>query len=185
MLVPFTQSTSPTPTSLNDALAGATWRYGKSKRVTVMFNMPTHVCSCLYSRFCKITIVNPFSCSFHCSNSGYLSWIRSLACCAPYHWNWIAPLPKKTFWHFVSGGLCVEPNPSMHKYFEVHRPSCELVKNCPLAAPRKICTRSHGPPKRLPWCLRRMESASAGLDAFGVFCDWNVWRWVVYYYCNL
>jgi len=35
-------------------------------------------------------------------------------------------------------GLCVEPNPSMHKYFEVHRPSCELVKNCVWSQPRRV-----------------------------------------------
>mmetsp|Transcript_41400 Transcript_41400/g.89758 ORF Transcript_41400/g.89758 Transcript_41400/m.89758 type:complete len:498 (+) Transcript_41400:69-1562(+) len=35
-------------------------------------------------------------------------------------------------------GLCVEPNPSMHKYFEAYRPSCELVKNCVWSHPRRV-----------------------------------------------
>eukprot|EP00435_Cladocopium_sp_Y103_P037937 s78_g10.t1 len=38
-------------------------------------------------------------------------------------------------------GLCVEPNPSMHKYFEAYRPSCELVKNCVWSHPRRAYIR--------------------------------------------
>ncbi|CAJ1437245.1 unnamed protein product, partial [Effrenium voratum] len=35
-------------------------------------------------------------------------------------------------------GLCVEPNPSMHPFFEAHRPACELVKNCVWSHPRRV-----------------------------------------------
>jgi len=35
-------------------------------------------------------------------------------------------------------GLCVEPNPSMHPYFEAHRPACDLVKHCVWSRPRKV-----------------------------------------------
>ena len=121
--------------------------------------------------FAKLLLFNVFSCSSHCYNSGYLSWIRSLACCAPYHWNWIAPLPQKTFnGTFFSGGLCVEPNPSMHKYFEVHRPSCELVKNCPLAAPRKNRHPDMSPPTTAPVVPKAYGVSLGGSQPLG--CLW-------------
>ena len=87
------------------------------------------------------------------------------------------------------GGLCVEPNPAMHKYFEAYRcngfdcilfhnitltiacrPSCELVKHCCVAAsvlsacPAELsytCTRFLASAWRQPCCRRKdaMESA--------------------------
>eukprot|EP00930_Biecheleria_cincta_P054962 TRINITY_DN41333_c0_g1_i1.p1 TRINITY_DN41333_c0_g1~~TRINITY_DN41333_c0_g1_i1.p1 ORF type:complete len:523 (-),score=87.74 TRINITY_DN41333_c0_g1_i1:14-1582(-) len=35
-------------------------------------------------------------------------------------------------------GLCVEPNPSMHSYFEAYRPACDLIKHCVWSKPRKV-----------------------------------------------
>lgn len=147
MLGPFIQSTSPTPTSLNDALAGVTLAIRQVKEGdSVMWKICLlMLSSCLYSRFCKITTIQSIFMfiSLFKLRLSKLNQVLSLLCPLPLEFP--HHFPKKPSGTFFSGGLCVEPNPSMHKYFEVHRPSCELVKNCPLAATRKIGTRSHGP----------------------------------------
>ncbi len=215
MLEPFTQSTSPTPTSLNDALAGATWHMTCSNLVTGMFKSCLFIfASFLYDSFWNITIRMLLLFILR-----LLSRIRYLTC-------YLLVLSRCKS---LQGGLCVEPNPSMHKYFEVHRrsniilweccgfwqlkwcftwflllslfipsfpkghycfiiiffwrPSCELVKNCPLAA-QKSATGTQIPNFTAPVVPRCMESPSAGRGPLGIGISLEVWRFVVYY-CKL
>lgn len=131
-----------------------------------------------YSCFCSFFVWQVlqdyyFSMYFHVhqtvTNSGYLSWIRSLACCAPYHWNWIAPLPQKTFngTFFFRWTLCRAKSINA----QVLRGAQAILRvgeELPLGRPEKNRHPDMSPPKRLPWCLRRMESASAGRSLWGV-----------------